>query len=76
MWPIEEREDFGIVQSLFNLMCAYLCEETESSSKYVKDIQNSKRSVEHYSGNREVETTHTCNLHTFLVFSFFADLIF
>lgn len=73
VWPIEESEDFGIVQSLFNLMCSYLCEETESSSKYVKDIQNSKRSLEHYIGNREkvrkmelLVTRLRCNLTSYL----------
>lgn len=72
VWPIEETEDFGIVQSLFNIMCAYLCEETESSSKYVKDIRNAKRSLEQSSGNREVRkmellvTRLRCNLTSYL----------
>ena len=28
VWCIKETNDFGIVQSLLNIMCSYSCEET------------------------------------------------
>ncbi|GLJ05177.1 hypothetical protein SUGI_0012850 [Cryptomeria japonica] len=53
VWPFEERDECGIVQALFNLMCVFFSEDTESSSKYVLYIRNSERAVDQSYGARE-----------------------
>ncbi|KAH9317382.1 hypothetical protein KI387_019151, partial [Taxus chinensis] len=53
VWPFEGRDECGIVQALFNLMCVFFSEDTETSSKYIQYIQNSERVVEQTYGTRE-----------------------